>query len=328
MSSDAANDTGALAPQLRALSGAAGVCRRADRMVVRIVGDDRISFLHGMCSNDIKRLKPGTLTYALVLTDHAHVVADFYVWAAQDALYLDVDRELWARAREHLEKFLVADDVELEEQEQLAVIDVVGPQAEAAVASAVPAASGLAVWHFINENGRLTANLPRIGLTAFTVVLPKTQADSFLAGLIDASAETREVSLAALEVLRVEQGFARVGIDATDKTIVLEARLENGISYDKGCYVGQETVERATARGGVKKRLYGVRVAGRVPQAGATAWLDGKEVGQVTSVAASARLGVLGLGIMHHSAWKPGATVILKDAAGETSAVISELPFE
>jgi folate-binding protein YgfZ len=320
--------TGDLAAQLRALTTAAGVCRRQDRLVVRMVGDDRISFLHGMCTNDIKKMKPGMVTYALVLTDHAHVVADLYVWAGEEALYLDVDRELWPRTRAHLEKFIVADDVEMEEQEQMAIIDISGPEAAAVAESIAPAAATLSPWRFTDENGRLTANLPRIGLTAFTVVLPNLQADGFVAGLIDAKPGTREVSVAALEVLRVEQGFARVGADATEKTIALEARLESGISYDKGCYVGQETVERATARGGIKKRLYGLRIAGRQPQPGATVWLDGKEVGQVTSVVASARLGILGLGIMHHSAWMPGASVILKDAAGETTAVVSDLPFE
>jgi folate-binding protein YgfZ len=314
--------------QLQALTAHAGICWREDRMAVRVVGDDRASFLHGMCSNDIKNLKPGMLTYALVLTDHAHVIADIYVWADDDAMYLDVDRGLWSRTREHLEKFLVADDVEMEEQDQLAVIEVVGPHCGAAVTSIAPEAAGLAPWRFVKHDGQLAANLPRIGLAAFTVIVPISQADSFVREMISANPGTREVSVAALEVLRVEQGFARVGVDATEKTIALEARLQNGISYDKGCYVGQETIERATTRGGVKRRLYGLRIAGRKPQAGATAWLDGKEVGLVTSVAASPRLGIVGLGIMHHSAWKPGASVTLKDPDGEVPAVVSELPFE
>jgi folate-binding protein YgfZ len=329
MNSGESDSIGDIEAQLRTLTTHAGVCRRHDRLAVRMVGDDRATFLHGMCTNDIKSLKPGMLTYALVLTDHAHVIADLYVWADEDALYLEVDRSLWPRTREHLEKFLVADDVEMEEQEQLTVVEIVGPQSAAAVASMVPAAAGLAPWRFVrDEGGALAANLPRIGLAAFTVVTPTIQADSFLRGMITANPGTREVSVAALDVLRVEQGFARVGVDATEKTIALEARLENGISRNKGCYVGQETVERATARGGVKKRLYGLRIAGRRPQAGATAWLDGKEVGLVTSVAASPRLGIVALGIMHHSAWQPGASVVLKDPEGEVPAVVSELPFE
>jgi folate-binding protein YgfZ len=328
MNSGESDPIGDIATQLQAVTTHAGACRRQDRLVVRMVGDDRASFLHGMCSNDIKNLKPGMLTYALILTDHAHVIADLYAWADDDALYLDVDRGRWPTTRQHLEKFLVADDVEMEEQEESAIIDVVGPKAAAAVGSIVPAATTLAPWRFIKDEARLVANLPRIGLASFTVVLATSRADSFLRGMISANPGTQEVSVAALDVLRVEQGFARVGADATEKTIALEARLENGISYSKGCYVGQETVERATARGGVKKRLCGLRIGGRKPQAGAAAWLDGKEVGQVTSVASSPRLGIVGLAMLHHSAWKPGTKLTVKDPEGELPAVVSELPFE
>jgi folate-binding protein YgfZ len=328
MKSDESHASGEIEAQLQALTAHAGVCRREDRLAVRVVGDDRASFLHGMCSNDIKNLKHGTVTYALILTDHAHVVADIYVWADDDAIYLEVERGLWPRTREHLEKFLVADDVEMEQQENLTVIEVVGPQSAAAVASIAPQAAGLAPWRFVKHDEKLVANLPRIGLAAFTVVVPTPQTESLVREMISANPGTREASVAALEVLRVEQGFARVGVDATEKTIALEARLQNGISYNKGCYVGQETIERATARGGVKKRLYGLRIAGRKPQAGATAWMDGKEVGLVTSIAASPRFGIVGLGIMHHSAWQPGSWVTLKDPDGEVPAVVSELPFE
>jgi len=318
-----------LAAQLEALTASAGICRRDERLVVRMVGDDRATFLHGMCSNDIKNLKPGMVTYALILNDHAHVVADIYVWAEENALLIEADRGLWAKAREHLEKFLVADDVEMEDLDDLTVLDVVGPAAAAAVGAVVADADGLAPWRFIKNQDRMAANLPRIGLMAFTVVVPTIQVESLIGRMLSTAPAIREVGAAALDILRVEQGLARVGVDATEKTIALEARLERGISYNKGCYVGQETVERATARGGVKKRLYGVRIAaGRAPQVGAAAWLEGKEVGHLTSVAVSSRLGMVGLGIMHHSAWKPGAMVTLKDAAGESLAEISELPFE
>src|SRR5579875_2411510 len=317
-----------LSAELTALANRAAICPRDDRLMVRMAGDDRISFLHGMCSNDIKGLKPGMLTYALILTDHAHVIGDLYVWADNGVLHLDVDRALWPRIRQHLEKFLVADDVEMEEQEELAILDVAGPDAATAVAAVMPAAAQLAPWRVVLERERMGANLPRIGLTAFTVVLPSSQAGSFLREMMAANPGLREVSVAALDVARVEQGYARVGVDATEKTIALEARLERGISYSKGCYVGQETVERATARGGVKKRLYGLRISGRRPQTGASAWLDGREVGQVSSIAASPRLGIVGLAIMHHSAWQPGTRVVVKDGEGEVAAVVSELPFE
>ena len=78
-------------------------------------GDDRASFLHGMCSNDIKGLKPGDLVAALFLTERAHLIAEANVWATADALLLEMERALWPAVRAHLERFLVADDVELEE---------------------------------------------------------------------------------------------------------------------------------------------------------------------------------------------------------------------
>lgn len=318
-----------LTAELEALTVHAGVCRRDDRMLVRVEGDDRVSFLHGMCSADIKGLKPGMATYALVLTDHAHVVSDFYVLAGENALYLETDRVSWPATREHLEKFLVADDVEMEPLVDFSVIDVVGPGAGAAVAAAMPSVKGLAPWRFVHDGEQFAVNLPRIGLAALTVVVPTVQVKASISSMLAGEPGCREISLAALEVLRVEQGFASVGLDTNEKTLALEARLERGISFGKGCYVGQETIERATARGGVKRRLYGLRIAaGRAPQPGAGAWLEGKEVGHVTSVAASPRLGIVGLGILHQSAWKPGATVTLKDATGETPAVISDLPFE
>ena len=128
-----------------------------------------------------------------------------------------------------------------------------------------------------------------------------------------------------LETIRIENGVARVGVDTTDKTIALEARLNRAISFNKGCYLGQETIERATARGGLKKRMFGLKFStAEVPGAGAILTLDGKEVGRVSSAVRSPRFGAIGLAILHHSAWTPGAE--LKVGEGGV-AIVSELPF-
>src|SRR5262249_33961863 len=99
------------------------------------------------------------------------------------------------------------------------------------------------------------------------------------------------------------------------------------ISFNKGCYLGQETVERATSRGGLKKKLYGLRFAQPVAS-GSELLLDGKEVGRVTSSVVSPRLGAIGLAILHHSAWTPGATLIARTGSGVIEAKVSELPFD
>src|ERR1700733_2506852 len=92
----------------------AGVPILDARIVVRLAGDDRASFLHGMCTADVNGAKPGTILPALFLTEPAHVIADAGIWGTPDALLLDIDAEAWTRTHSHLEKVLVADDMEFE----------------------------------------------------------------------------------------------------------------------------------------------------------------------------------------------------------------------
>jgi folate-binding protein YgfZ len=297
-----------------------GILTLDARIVVRVIGDDRASFLHGMCSADVKGGRPGAILPALFLTEHAHVIADAFIWVTADALLLDIDAEAWTRTRAHLEKLLVADDVEFEDAANLAVIDVEGPAALDAAGAA-----SLAPWTFIEAGSSLIGNLPRYGGSAATVIAPRSSVDSAITAILAKTPSSRRIDSLMLETIRIENGVARVGVDTTDKTIALEARLNRAISFNKGCYLGQETIERATARGGLKKRMFGLKFnTADVPGAGAILTLDGKEVGRVTSVARSPRFGAIGLAILHHSAWTPG--VELKVGEGGV-ATVSELPF-
>ncbi|MGO9455360.1 MAG: YgfZ/GcvT domain-containing protein [Candidatus Binataceae bacterium] len=314
--------------EYRALRRGAGVRVVRGRKVIRVVGDDRVSFLHGMCSNDIKNARAGTIVPALFLTEHAHVIADFFAWVAEDSILIEIDAALWARAREQLERLLVADDVEFEDLPDLVVIDIEGPRAAEAVATIAADAVTLAQWRHLRSGDVFVGNLPRFGSPASTILLPADHADSMLAGIEALGADFQPVSESATEIIRVENGVAKIGVDTTDKTIALEARLNRSISFEKGCYLGQETIERATARGGLKKRLFGLRFEGdRAPEPGAPARLDGKEVGVVTSIAMSPRFGAIGLAIFHHSAWEAGTKVVTPVSEGEVAALVSDLPF-
>jgi folate-binding protein YgfZ len=314
--------------EYRALTAGAGYRILDDRIVVRFTGDDRASFLHGMCTNDIKGLRPGSLLYALFLTEHAHAIADGFVWATNDALLIEADRESWPRTRTHLEKLLVADDVEIAEDDGLAVIDVEGPAASEILRRMVSGAAP-EPWRYVRAGEALIGNVARVGAAGFTILAPRhprgASEDAIAAGLGAAIA----VGAEALDTVRIENGIAKVGVDTNDKTIALEARFESGISFNKGCYLGQETIERATARGGLKKRLFGLRFEGsRVPALDAAILLDGKEVGHVTSAALSPRFGAIGLSILHHSAWTSGTRVEVRDGSNGVGAVVSDLPFK
>jgi folate-binding protein YgfZ len=309
--------------QYTALAESAGVARLDNHVVVRVTGDDRAAFMHGMCSQDIAQLRPGMAAPALLLTEHAHVVADFMVYADDDALLIEIERAAWMRARTHLEKFLVADDVEFEEL-GLTVIDVEGPHAAAVVRSAL--GEGVDTpkeWRHIFADSARIALIPRFGAPAYTFLEDASRASQRIESLLGTGPGIELIEAPALELLRIENGLAAVSIDTSEKTLALEARLERAISFNKGCYIGQETIERATARGGIKKRLCSLKIEGEeVPELDAAVLLGGKEVGRLTSVIRSPRLGVIGLGILHHSAWESGAVLTIQSGEQLMQAVV------
>jgi len=344
---EAGAEAAALEREYRALTSGAGFRVLDDRIVVRVTGDDRVRFLHGMCTNDVKGLPIGGILYALFLTEHAHLIADCFIWAAEDALLVEADRASWPRTRAQLERLLVADDVEMEESQSTVVIDIEGPKSSEVarrIASDIPEP-----WRYILNSDLMLGNVPRVGMTAFTILASKPLC-RFLAGedkpreqrgagegAATASAlaarlgDAIEVGAEAIDTIRIENGIAKVGVDTDEKTIALEveARLSGAISFSKGCYLGQETIERATARGGLKRRLFGLRFDGsRVAEVGAAVLLGGKEVGHVSSAALSPRMGAIGLAILHHSAWTPGAKLEIRDRSGQFEAIVSDLPFK
>ena len=303
-----------------AVTHSAGVIALDARTVVRVTGDDRASFFHGMCSADVNGARPGSILPALFLTEHAHVIADVFIWITRDALILDIDTDAWTRTRAHLEKLLVADDVEFEDAVGLAVIDIEGPAALDATGTA-----SLAPWTFIEANGAFFGNLPRYGGPAVSVIAPRDAIDSTIASILAKARGSRRVDAPVLDTIRVENGIALVGVDTSDKTIAFEARLDRAISFNKGCYLGQETIERATARGGLKKRMLGLKFIGdEAPAPGSVLSLDGKEVGRVSSALISPRFGAIGLAILHHTAWTPGTELKVGEGG---AAIVTELPF-
>jgi tRNA-modifying protein YgfZ len=316
----------AYSAEYTALREGAGFRLLDDRIIVRVVGDDRVSFFHGMCSADVKGGHPGDIRAALLLTEHAHVIGELFIWFEDEALMLETEAAAWPREKEHLEKLLVADDVEFEELPASTVLHVEGPRAADALAAAqISGGHALKEWQCSKSVNSLLGHLPRYGADGFSLLgdrdLLNDVAQHFARGGAVGVSDT------TLDLVRVEHGIAKVGVDTTEKTLALEARLGRAISFNKGCYLGQETIERATARGGLKKKLYGLCFAQPVAS-GSELFLDGKEVGRVSSSVTSPRLGAIGLAILHYSAWTPGTDLIARDQAGEIETKVSELPFD
>ena len=316
----------ALEAEYGALTERVGFRLLDDRVIVRVSGDDRASFFHGMCSAEVKGAHPGDVVPALFLTEHAHVIGDAFIWFEEGALTLETDLTAWPREKEHLEKLLVADDVEMEEFHPMSILHVEGPRAADALSTVeISGAHALKPWHCSKSVNAVLGRVPRFGGDAFSLLGDRVVLTEIADRLPTAGAI--EVSEGALEVLRVEHGIAKVGVDATERTIALEARLERSISFNKGCYLGQETIERATARGGLKKKLFGLRFEHPVTRETAL-FLDGKEVGRVSSSVRSPRHGAIGLAILHHSVWAPGIALDAREETGDIKAIVSELPFD
>ncbi|MBI2956258.1 MAG: aminomethyl transferase family protein, partial [Acidobacteria bacterium] len=268
---------GDVAAECRAVRQSAGVIDRSDRAYLTASGPDAASYLQRMTSNDIEGLAPGQGCYALQLTAHGHIVADFYALRMGDHVLLETD---WVRReplREILEKHIVADEVELADQsEQLAALAVEGPAAgkllTAAGAVALPGKELNHTWVKLGETPVLIVRLSETGEEGYRLIFVVEYAQNLWDALVAAQGVVpwQPVGHAALNILRTEAGLPWYGVDLDDRTLPPEAGLETrAISYTKGCYLGQEIIERIRSRGHVNRQLVGLLLAdGPLPAAG------------------------------------------------------------
>jgi folate-binding protein YgfZ len=268
------------------------------RGVLRFAGKDALAFLHRMSTQDLARLRPGDSAYAAFLEAKGHVVSDAVVQAREGEVLLLSQRGAAAELRGHLARFVLRDDVRIEDRSaELACLPVLG---EEGVARAR------------REGGALAVEDPRRGAPAVDLLLPEAEAARAREALLASGAA--DLSAGDLEALRILAGIPRFGVDLDRSRLVIEAGVTgSAISFEKGCYIGQEVVLRGTFRGQVQKGLVQLELP---PGAGAGAALaaGGQEVGAVTS-AADTPEGRLGLGILRRAQWKPGTR--LAAAGGE-----------
>lgn len=289
------------------------------RVLVVASGADRVSFLHGMLTNDIAGLRPGEGCPALLLTIQGRVTADLRVAVLPEEILLDVDVRARADLQAALEALIIADDVTLADpREATALIALEGPQAMALLPSEIQELPPYA--HAVASIAGVPARIVRAsevkGPGAIAHV-PAARASRLWDALVRAGA--RPCGLEALEGRRVEVGVPRIGLDMGAGTLSLELPLTHAVSDRKGCYLGQEVVARGTARGQVRRTLVPLLLDDPAPSPGAPVLENGKEVGRVTSVARAFGLGGLpvALALVRREVAEPGRE--LRIAEGETS---------
>jgi glycine cleavage system T protein len=313
-----------------------GLLDLAFRSRIRMTGEDRVSFLQGMVSNDVKSLKPGGGCLATLLTEQGRIVADLRVYALENCFLLDVDVRIKDKVLETLSRFIIADDVEMEDlSESCVMIALQGPRASQVLAAAgVGVSLGKELQHCETTIRDIATHVIRIsdtGEEGYELVVSRAQVETVWQMLLEAGATVglQPVGLAALNMLRIEAGIPWYGVDMDESRIVLEVGLEQAISFKKGCYLGQEVVERATARGHVNRKLSGFIIQlGDMPAPGEKLLSDGQEVGWVTSVARSPRLGMpIGLGYVRREHLAPGTQLRIDRQGTSMIAEVTTLPF-
>ena len=287
---------------------------------VVLTGADRRSFLHALLTNDIAPLTAGSGTYAAYLTPQGRMITDMQVLETGDRILLSVEPAVAASLATRLDRLIFSEDVQVSDaSHDVAAVGIHGPMA----ASFVERVAGKSLAGLIHEYDNLAAEFDmaaptatpgtivrddQFGMPGFDIYVPAGSGEALRARL--AAAGALPASEETFETLRIESGRPRFGVDMTEDTIPLEAGIEDrAISFTKGCYVGQEVIIRVVHRGHgrVARRLIRLVVsAPTVPSRGDKVMAGDREVGEVTSAAASPKAGApLAMAYVHRDYVSP-----------------------
>jgi folate-binding protein YgfZ len=307
-----------------------------------VLGRDRLRFLNGQVTNDLKALRPGEGCYAALVTAKGRLESDANLWHLGDEFLLDAEPGFAGPITQRLERYAIADDVQIRDvSPHYGLLCVEGPRSAAALEAAGLRLGGpfpVRPFTFTElehpEWGRCyLMNHPRFALPGFDVfvltgALPAA-AEKLFAGVRAAGGGA--VGWEAAEIVRVEAGIPRFGADLDATNLPPEAGLEaRAISYSKGCYLGQEVIARLRTYGQVTRTLRGLRLSqdSPLPARGDLLFHDGQAVGHVTSAVPSPALNSgIALGYVRREVNEPGRNLVLRTAAGEQTALVTALPF-
>lgn len=324
-----ATDFGDVRAEFRALVSACGVYDLSSRVKISVAGGDRVRWLNGMVTNNVRDLGQGHGVYAFLLNPQGHILGDLYAYHRGDSLLLDCDQFQSQKLMATLDHYIIMDDVEVANvSDQLTAIGVAGPTVQEVLRRAGIEVSDLAPLEFVDQTWQ---NVPvavlrgdNESVLSYELWLPPDRVKLLWDALIKAGAKA--VGTAALDLLRIAAGIPRYGQDIHERDLPQETEQSRALHFSKGCYIGQEIVERIRSRGNVHRKFTGFEVRGALPAIGTKLEADGRSIGEITSVAslpsASAERNVA-LGYIRRELATPGRQVAL----GATQLAIAPLPF-
>jgi folate-binding protein YgfZ len=296
---------------------------------IALTGSDRIRWLNGMVTNNVRDLAARHGLYAFLLNPQGHILADLYAYNRGDSLLVDTDQSQLEKVVSIFDKYIIMDDVEVANvSDKLTAIGIAGPKAREVLRAAGFEVPELEPLQFMDVTWQ------QIGLTLVRGDNPSIE--SFEFWLAPASvtslwetlgrAGAKPVGTSALDLLRIAAGIPRYGQDIREHDLPQETEQQRALHFTKGCYIGQEIVERIRSRGHVRRKFTGFEIDGPLPASGAKIQAAGKDVGEITSAASLPSASgehPVALGYIRREVATPGKEVMI----GEAKARVTELPF-
>jgi len=320
---------GDTAAEFRALLEGCGLLDLSWQAKLVLTGEDRVRWLNGMVTNNVRDLALGRGVYSFVLNAQGRIQGDLVSYNRGDYLLVTTDREQTQAIAAIFDRYIIMDDVEVSDiSDKLATIGMAGPQARRMLESAGLDVARLesgevidAIWRDI---GVSVARSAQPALDGYEVWFSGDNTDKIweamhLAGATPAGSD-------ALERYRIVRGVPRFGIDLRDKDLPQETGQHHALNFAKGCYLGQEIVERIRSRAILHRTFVGFEVDGEPPPPGTEVRLDEKKKGETTSAARVPLPGgerTLALGYVHADIANPGTIVEI----GGQAATVQTLPF-
>jgi folate-binding protein YgfZ len=287
-----APDFGDPRAEFQALLSGCGLYDLSWRAKIAVTGGDRVRWLNGMATNNVRDLAPGHGVYAFLLNAQGRIQADLYVFQRGDSLLVDTERGQREKVLQLFDHYIIADDVEIADvSDKLTALGLTGPESRHVLERTGIAVPDLAHLQFADVAWQQkTITLLRSGEEAresWQIWSAPEHTGELWSALLKAGA--RPIGTTALNLFRISRGIPQFGEDIRERDLPQETGQTRALNFTKGCYLGQEIVERIRSRGAVHRQFTAFVVEGLLPEPGAKILAgentEEKEVGEITSSA-------------------------------------------
>jgi folate-binding protein YgfZ len=319
--------------EFQALRTGCGVYDLGFRAKVALMGNDRVRWLNGMVSNKIKDLPEGQGVYAFVLNPQGHILADLYAYNRGEALVIDTDHSQLEKLLAIFKRYIIMDKVEVKDLSgEITAVGVAGPKSREVLRTAGIEVPEMTPLQIVTPQCNCACDCLQCWLVrsdapeeSYEIWIAPSSVQQVWNALLAAGATA--VGSDAVEKQRIISGIPLYGVDIRERELPHETEQMRGLHFQKGCYIGQEIVERIRSRGGVHRRFAGFigEGVGEITP-GHRISFSGKDVGEITSVTSlrdPEGERTVALGYIRREIGSAGREVLI----GERNAIVAEMPL-